>query len=63
MSPAFSLPHGGMIPFSVFETRSLPALTRSYPCRFTFYVAHPVRSIPRFTKQDCSGIVIYGDSQ
>jgi hypothetical protein len=31
--------------FSAFETRSLPALTRSYPRRFTFYVAHPNRSI------------------
>ena len=30
---------------SAFETPSLPALTRSYPCRFTFYVAHPIRSI------------------
>src|SRR5205823_1678171 len=28
-----------------FETRSLPSLTRSYPRRFTFYVAHPIRSI------------------
>ena len=28
-----------------FETRLLPTLTRSYPCRFTFYVAHPIRSI------------------
>jgi len=28
-----------------FETRSLPALTRSYPRHFTFYVAHPIRSI------------------
>jgi hypothetical protein len=55
--------HVSAFPFSVFETRSLPALTRSYPCRFTFYVAHPVRSIQLFTKQDCSGIVIYGDSQ
>src|SRR5438552_7932553 len=27
------------------ETRSLPTLARSYPCRFTFYVAHPIRSI------------------
>ncbi len=27
------------------ETRSLPTLTRSYPCRFTFYVAHPIHSI------------------
>jgi hypothetical protein len=25
-----------------FETRSLPALTRSYPRHFTFYVAHPI---------------------
>ena len=24
---------------------TLPTLTRSYPRRFTFYVAHPVRSI------------------
>ena len=28
-----------------FETRSLPALTRSYRCRFAFYVARPTRSI------------------
>ena len=34
---------------SAFETRSLPALTRSYPCRFTFYVAHPARSIQYFS--------------
>ena len=30
-----------------FETRLLPTLTRSYPCRFTFYVADPVSSIDR----------------
>ena len=30
-----------------FETRSLPALSRSYPRHFTFYVAHPIRSIQR----------------
>ena len=30
---------------STIETRSLPALARSYPPRFTFYAAHPVRSI------------------
>ena len=30
---------------SDFETRSLPALPRSYPRHFAFYVAHPVRSI------------------
>ena len=29
----------------LIETRSLPALTRSYPCHFTFHVAHPIRSI------------------
>ena len=29
-----------------FETRSLPALARRYPCSFTFYVARPTRSIP-----------------
>ena len=28
-----------------FETRSLPALSRSYPRHFTFRVAHPIRSI------------------
>ena len=28
-----------------FETRSLPALSRSYPRHFTFHVAHPIRSI------------------
>jgi hypothetical protein len=27
------------------ETRSLPTFARSYPRRFTFYVAHPIRSI------------------
>jgi hypothetical protein len=27
------------------ETRSLPTLTRSYPRRFTFYVADPISSI------------------
>ncbi len=27
------------------ETHSLPMLTRSYPRRFTFYVAHPARSV------------------
>ena len=29
----------------LIETRSLPTLTRSYPRRFTFYVAEPVSSI------------------
>jgi hypothetical protein len=33
------------------ETLSLPTLTRSYPCRFTFYVARPTRSI---RKKQCS---------
>ena len=28
------------------ETRSLPALARSYPRRFGFYVARPAHSIP-----------------
>jgi hypothetical protein len=32
-------------PVGSIETRSLPTLTRSYPRRFTFYVAHPIRSI------------------
>jgi hypothetical protein len=31
---------------SCFETPSLPTLRRRYPCGFTFYVAHPMRSIP-----------------
>ncbi len=34
---------------SDFETRSLPALPRSYPRHFAFYVAHLIRSIPRFS--------------
>ena len=36
-----------MFAFSFFliETRSLPTLTRSYPRRFTFYVAPPSCSI------------------
>src|SRR6266550_1293706 len=32
-----------------FETRSLPALTRSYPRHFTFYVACPTRSIHQYS--------------
>src|SRR6202022_3286922 len=39
------------IPDSAFETRSLPALTRSYPRHFTFCVAHPIRSIQLFRFQ------------
>jgi hypothetical protein len=31
------------------ETRSLPTLTRSYPRRFTFYVADPISSIRAVT--------------
>src|SRR4030095_11337606 len=31
--------------YFLIETRSLPTLTRSYPRRFTFYVADPVSSI------------------
>jgi hypothetical protein len=31
--------------WEIIETRSQPTLTRSYPRRFTFYVAHPTRSI------------------
>jgi hypothetical protein len=34
---------------AAFETRSLPTLTRSYPRRFTFYVALPDRSIAGVT--------------
>ena len=32
----------------LLETQSLPALARRYPCGFTFYLAHPIRSIPAF---------------
>jgi hypothetical protein len=32
----------------LIETHSLPTLTRSYPRRFTFYVAAPVSSILTF---------------
>ncbi len=38
----------------VIETRSLPRLTRSYPRRFTFYVAFPKRSIPSTAKYSMS---------
>jgi len=31
--------------YFIVETRSLPALARCYPRSFTFYVAHPTRSI------------------
>jgi hypothetical protein len=31
-----------------FETHSLPTLTRSYPRRFTFYVAVPISAIHHF---------------
>src|SRR6266496_4297072 len=42
-------------PRGSIETRSLPTLTRSYPRRFTFYVADPVssietRSLPTLTR-------------
>ncbi len=38
-----------------FETRLLPTLTRSYPCRFTFYVADPISSIDQsLDLRDCS---------
>src|SRR6266705_7134271 len=32
-------------PFALIETRSAPALTRCYPCSFTFYLGNP---FPRF---------------
>src|SRR5206468_9028161 len=49
------------------ETRSLPALARSYPRHFTFYVANPISSIasrphckhlPRMTPGFGAGLVI-----
>ena len=36
---------------SAFEAGSLPTLTRSYPRRLIFYVAHPIRSIHCFNCQ------------
>jgi hypothetical protein len=33
------------------ETRSLPTLTRSYPCRFTFYVADPISSVQLYARR------------
>src|SRR5437868_8570240 len=40
-----------LFPFqlSAFETRLLPTCARSYPRHFTFYVAHPTRSIQSFS--------------
>jgi hypothetical protein len=43
---------------TIFETRWLPALTRSYPRHFTFYVAHPIRSIGDVMANDCSRAVL-----
>jgi multiple antibiotic resistance protein len=37
--------HSLKVAGGIIETRSLPALTRSYPRRFTFYVAEPLSSI------------------
>jgi hypothetical protein len=34
-----------LIPASSIETRSPPVFARCFPRSFTFYVAHPVRSI------------------
>jgi hypothetical protein len=34
---------------NAIETRSLPTLTRSYPRRFTFYVAWPAAPFARLT--------------
>ena len=33
------------LPVGSIETRSLPTLTHCFPRNFTFYVAHPIRSI------------------
>ena len=44
--------HGMSLTPSIIETRSPPGLTRSYPRRFTFYVARPARSIPKFTEPE-----------
>src|SRR5207237_2816166 len=45
------------------ETRSLPAFARSYPRRFTFYLAHPIRSVLAFrvdspVKPSLTGIIL-----
>jgi len=44
-----------------FETRSRPTLTRSYPRRFTFYVARPMRSIQRSCRAVLSRRSLDGD--
>jgi hypothetical protein len=41
-------PKPARVPVGSIETRSLPTLTRSSPCRFTFYVADPRGSIQFF---------------
>jgi hypothetical protein len=46
------------------ETHSLPTLTRSYPRRFTFYVADPISSI-QFLAADtaaATGVQLLADS-
>jgi multiple antibiotic resistance protein len=37
--------HSHKVAGGIIETHSLPTLTRSYPRRFTFYVAEPLSSI------------------
>jgi small neutral amino acid transporter SnatA (MarC family) len=37
--------HSLKVAGGVIETHSLPTLTRSYPRRFTFYVAEPISSV------------------
>jgi hypothetical protein len=39
----------------IIETHSLPTLTRSYPRRFTFYVAAPVSSIEQLKNKKPDG--------
>ena len=47
-------PARSWIPGFLIETRSLPALTRSYPRHFTFYVAYPISSIfPSLARRSC----------
>jgi hypothetical protein len=37
---------------SVLKLARLPRFTRAYPRRFTFYVARPTRSIPKFREPE-----------
>jgi hypothetical protein len=44
--------HGMSLIPSVLKLARLPRFTRAYPRRFTFYVARPTRSIPKFREPE-----------